>query len=340
MTQRMIHHRALYACSHLCLHLCYTMFTLMFIFMLHHVHTYVFTYATPCSHLCYTMFTPMLHHVHTYVYAYVTPCSHLCLNICCTMFTPMLHHVYTYVTPCSDICLHLCFTMFTHMFTPMLHHVHTYVYTFVICYIMFTPMFTPMVHHVHTYVTPCLKKGRGNPFSDFGPQRGPYFLVLLISYCSLHFLYCREHRSQRKPQTESNYLSAEDDLECKVCERNCGKGFYTTHRLDHTAKSAARTGSSEEKLEKHKDYKFNQKLKNYLKIDALAGVDDEHHEAGTCKEKLEKHKDYKFNQKLKTKNYLKIDALAGVDDKQQLLHIPPETDNTIEAQNLKKLHNE
>ena len=105
---------------------------------------------------------------------------------------------------------------------------------------------------------------------------------------------------------KSNYLSAEDDLECKFCERNCGKGFYTTHRLDHTAKSAAQskagiqTGSSEEKLEKHKDYKFNQKLKNYLKIDAL----------------------------------------AGVDDKQQLLHIPPETDNTIEAQNLKKLHNE
>ena len=67
---------------------------------------------------------------------------------------------------------------------------------------------------------------------------------------------------------KSNYLSAEDDLECKFCERNCGKGFYTTHRLDHTAKSAAQskagiqTGSSEEKLEKHKDYKFNQKLKN------------------------------------------------------------------------------
>merc|ERR1711947_6975 len=101
--------------------------------------------------------------------------------------------------------------------------------------------------------------------------------------------------TSQKPQTESNYLSAEDDLECKVCERNCGKGFYTTHRLDHTAKSAARTGSSEEKLEKHKDYKINQKLKNYLKIDAL----------------------------------------AGVDDKQQLLHIPPETDNTIKAKNLK-----
>merc|ERR1712208_46138 len=52
--------------------------------------------------------------------------------------------------------------------------------------------------------------------------------------------------TSQKPQTESNYLSAEDDLECEVCERNCGKGFFTTHRPDHTAKSAA--GSPEEKL--------------------------------------------------------------------------------------------
>ena len=40
---------------------------------------------------------------------------------------------------------------------------------------------------------------------------------------------------------KSNYLSAEDDLECKFCESNCGEGFYTTHRLDHTAKSTAQS---------------------------------------------------------------------------------------------------
>jgi len=50
----------------------------------------------------------------------------------------------------------------------------------------------------------------------------------------------------------------------KVCERNCGQGFYTKHRLDHTAKSAERTGSSEEKLEKHKDYKGNTKRCTFI----------------------------------------------------------------------------
>ena len=100
------------------IHLCYTMFTPMFLPMLHHVHTYVYTYSTPCPHLCFTYVTlcstyvkscsPMLHHVHTYVYTYVIPCSYLC-------FTPILHHVhtyvYTYVTPCSHLCFHLSYTL-------------------------------------------------------------------------------------------------------------------------------------------------------------------------------------------------------------------------------------
>merc|ERR1712208_250207 len=143
--------------------------------MLHHVLSFVYTCVKPCSHLCYIIFTPMLtpmlHHVHTYfthilhhVHIYVTPCSHLCLHPIHTYLYHVHNYVYTYVTPCSQLCLHLCYTMFTPMFTHMLHNVHTYVYT---------------------YVTPCShmfkpdNKGGGNPFSDLGPQRGPYFLVKL-----------------------------------------------------------------------------------------------------------------------------------------------------------------
>ena len=90
------------------------------------------------------------------------------------MFTPLLStHIFT---QCMHLCLHLCE-----------HHVYTIVvYTYV--YTMCTSMFTPCLHlclhlclyHVYTYVNTMINK-MGNPFSDLGPHRGPYFLVYVIA---------------------------------------------------------------------------------------------------------------------------------------------------------------